>query len=73
VDELLDALNDIKELLVDTNANINAFRDDIKDIRGHGLYDTISDLADKLELINDGINAISSSGVYTLQDIYFKD
>ncbi|MFW5649740.1 MAG: hypothetical protein ACOCG5_11705 [Candidatus Alkaliphilus sp. MAG34] len=65
MDDVLDILIDIRDILNNVNHNIISLQDDVNRIRGNGLYDSISDIGEKMD-------ALTSSGLYTLLDVCSK-
>lgn len=86
MEQLLDVLLDIKSVLVDINFNVecltgsvNDVKEAIDELKGDALYNNISDVCNKLDNIETeiqnvdlSVQAISSNGVYTIQDICIK-
>ena len=65
MDDVLDILIDIRDILNNVNHNIISLQDDVNRIRGNGLYDSISDIGEKMD-------ALTSPGLYTLLDVCSK-
>lgn len=58
MDDVIDLLEDIKELLISNNEKLTDIQDQLSDIKGYGVFDSISDIYDKLESIDLSISML---------------
>ncbi|EYE88952.1 hypothetical protein Q428_05360 [Fervidicella metallireducens AeB] len=56
MEELLNVMKSIKSLLYDLNANVEAIKDEISEIKGIDSTKTLSDVCDKLDKIRLTLN-----------------
>ncbi|RKD23120.1 hypothetical protein BEP19_12935 [Ammoniphilus oxalaticus] len=52
MEELLSVLVDIRNSIDNLNSNIIELKDSVKELRGDGLYNSITDVCDKLDTLN---------------------
>src|SRR5690554_4251244 len=69
IKDLLWSLNNKSDDIVDSLSDIH---NALSEIKGYGIYNSISDIADKLYSIETGITSITSNGLYSLSDIDSK-
>lgn len=70
MEELIGVLQEIRDGINSINNNIELLKDSVDDLKGSGLYDSISDVCDKLDNLENEVNSIKGSPGYDLSEIY---
>lgn len=73
MDQLLEVLQDIRDGIYSMNSNIEQLIDSVGELKGSGLYNSISDVCDKLDSVSSTVEAIKGVGLYdTISDVCDK-
>jgi division protein CdvB (Snf7/Vps24/ESCRT-III family) len=63
-------LEEIRDGINTMNYNMEQLRNSIDELKGYGLYSSVSDICDKLESVEREINSLKGSTGYDLTDIH---
>ena len=69
MEQLLEVLQEIRDGIYLLNSNIEDFKNEIT---GTGLYNSLSDVCDKLNNVESSLTGLTSYGAYTLSDVCNK-
>ncbi|MBO1264496.1 hypothetical protein J3A84_05510 [Proteiniclasticum sp. SCR006] len=69
MDEIKNLLSDLSYVATDIRDKLTEINDNLSDIKGYGLYTSISDINDKFSNIEDSLNSITGHGAYGISDI----
>ncbi|OMD41127.1 hypothetical protein [Paenibacillus odorifer] len=70
MNELIDVLMEIRDGIYTINSNIDELKAAVNELRGSGLYNTISDVCDKIDT---AVSDIKGNGLYdTISDVASK-
>lgn len=70
MEEMIEILKEIRDGIYSMNENIGDLKDSIDELKGNGLYNSITDVCDKLELV---ASDIKGNGLYdSLSDVCDK-
>lgn len=73
VDELLAVLQDIRDGINSMALSIENLNESVNDLKGFGLYNSISDVNEKLDSVSEAIDDLKGSGLYnTVTDVCDK-
>lgn len=61
MEELLEVLEAIKDGVANINSNLEELRESVEEIKGDGLYNTLTDVCDKLDEIEFSVYSIKLS------------
>jgi archaellum component FlaC len=67
---LIAVLEEIRDGINAMNYNMEQLKDSIDELKGNGLYNSISDMCDKLESVENEINSLKGNTGYDLTDIH---
>lgn len=70
MEELIEVLQEIRDGINYMNTNIDELKNSIEELKGIGLYTSISDICDKLESVENEVDNIKGNTGYDLTDIY---
>lgn len=70
MDQLIEVLQEIRDGILTMNSNIEELKTSVEELKGQGLYNSISDVCDKLESL---ASDIKGNGLYdSLSDVCNK-
>lgn len=73
MDQLVEVLQEIRDGIYSMNSNIEDLKISLEELKGTGLYNSISDVYDKLGDINTTSEGIKGSGLYdSISDVCEK-
>lgn len=66
MEQLLEVLQEIRDGIYSVNSNIIDLKNEIT---GSGVYNSLSDVCDKLDAVESALTGLTSYGTYTLTDV----
>lgn len=69
MDQLIEVLQEIRDGIYLLNTNMEELK---SEVMGSGVYNTVSDVCEKLESVETLLNGLTSHGVYNLEDVCSK-